>query len=587
MNNRQVYLVIGAMIISLMYGNAFAQPAPPVTQIYFGAHTETRSSGDVIGGTVYGSTGYHGWWDTYGTPISGGEVTWTLASPKELTWVETESGKYLRGNSTGAKWSPVSGQLDNNWNNYWSETTPGVVDVNLPLTFSRSVDTPIISDGGIQNMRVELTVDSALPADINGFSINIAEWEIPWGVNYNVLSSSTSPSSPFAGGPNYYWADPTSLVVGQTYWFDLELEVEINRPAGQYYSMPFAHIDYQQHLNLPDITATSQTLALPDGTTAQFAANEMVQFHRNYSPFCYNLNFEPIFAAAQDADITEVFIVRGQSQFADASQDVHEFSIMIDVDSAKMVEVTTPTGLTVEAEADDDGEWEVWFETMDVGDLSDFGAGVYTITAYDADGSGTDTVEVTLQADPGLTQTPNITSDLESSDIPMVLTWDALTDPNANGIHIGIESDDYDEQAFLLASDTEYDFGQLNLGGYNLDLGFGELIEGYDAVNDFDWLTAWHLSTRALYNQVPLAGDYNHDGTVDQADYTVWADSYGDSGVNLLADGNGDGVIDQADYTVWADHYGDSLPSALATVPEPATFTLIALAGLMLNRRRR
>lgn len=56
-----------------------------------------------------------------------------------------------------------------------------------------------------------------------------------------------------------------------------------------------------------------------------------------------------------------------------------------------------------------------------------------------------------------------------------------------------------------------------------------------------------------------LIGDYNDDGEVDQADYTMWADSYNDTGIGLPADGNNDGVVDQADFTVWADHYGNSV----------------------------
>jgi hypothetical protein len=51
------------------------------------------------------------------------------------------------------------------------------------------------------------------------------------------------------------------------------------------------------------------------------------------------------------------------------------------------------------------------------------------------------------------------------------------------------------------------------------------------------------------------AGDYDGSGTTDNADYTVWASAYGESGGS--ADGNGDGVVDAADYTIWRDHDGD------------------------------
>jgi hypothetical protein len=56
-----------------------------------------------------------------------------------------------------------------------------------------------------------------------------------------------------------------------------------------------------------------------------------------------------------------------------------------------------------------------------------------------------------------------------------------------------------------------------------------------------------------------LPGDYNDDGYVDLADYTLWADHFGQVGADLPGDGNGDGVVDLADYTVWAEHFGQGV----------------------------
>ena len=51
--------------------------------------------------------------------------------------------------------------------------------------------------------------------------------------------------------------------------------------------------------------------------------------------------------------------------------------------------------------------------------------------------------------------------------------------------------------------------------------------------------------------------DYNGNGEVDAADYTVWKDSFGMSvPPGSGADGNGNGVIDAADYTIWKDDFG-------------------------------
>ena len=86
-----------------------------------------------------------------------------------------------------------------------------------------------------------------------------------------------------------------------------------------------------------------------------------------------------------------------------------------------------------------------------------------------------------------------------------------------------------------------------------------------------------------------LPGDYNRNGTVDAADYTVWRNSVGSTS-NLAADSNGNHTIDTDDYAFWKAHFGETVggpgsgsagasPSQ-AAVPEPMTLSLI-LGGLM------
>jgi hypothetical protein len=58
-----------------------------------------------------------------------------------------------------------------------------------------------------------------------------------------------------------------------------------------------------------------------------------------------------------------------------------------------------------------------------------------------------------------------------------------------------------------------------------------------------------------------LWGDFNSDGVVDIADYTVWADNFGVvTGSHVHGDGNDDGAVDIADYTIWADNFGATSP---------------------------
>ena len=51
--------------------------------------------------------------------------------------------------------------------------------------------------------------------------------------------------------------------------------------------------------------------------------------------------------------------------------------------------------------------------------------------------------------------------------------------------------------------------------------------------------------------QLNLPGDFNQDGVVDAADYVLWRDTKGQTGLGLPADGNGDQVVDQNDYNLW------------------------------------
>jgi hypothetical protein len=76
-----------------------------------------------------------------------------------------------------------------------------------------------------------------------------------------------------------------------------------------------------------------------------------------------------------------------------------------------------------------------------------------------------------------------------------------------------------------------------------------------------------------------IDGDYNGDGAVNTADYTVWRDTLG-STTNLAADGNGNNAIDTGDYNVWRANFGQGGGSATAAVPEP-TAIIILFAALM------
>jgi hypothetical protein len=89
------------------------------------------------------------------------------------------------------------------------------------------------------------------------------------------------------------------------------------------------------------------------------------------------------------------------------------------------------------------------------------------------------------------------------------------------------------------------------------------------------------------YSLTIPTGDYNGDGVVNAADYTVWRDTLG-STTDLRADGNGDGIIDAADYSAWTTNYGKvyatgSGAGSSAAVPESASWMLLAMGGIWLT----
>lgn len=137
--------------------------------------------------------------------------------------------------------------------------------------------------------------------------------------------------------------------------------------------------------------------------------------------------------------------------------------------------------------------------------------------------------------------------------------------------------------ANTLAPDTRY-AAHLSYSAriFTPDVGFSTA----DTYVNFDRLTMLEFMTAAL-----LPGDYNGNGAVDAADYTVWRDSRG-SITNLAADGNDSGQIDAGDLTVWQQNFGRTTGLGSTTefgsiaIPEPASMCLaLLLLGCVARRR--
>jgi cytochrome c peroxidase len=92
--------------------------------------------------------------------------------------------------------------------------------------------------------------------------------------------------------------------------------------------------------------------------------------------------------------------------------------------------------------------------------------------------------------------------------------------------------------------------------------------------------------TSSLFSDpfVTLPGDYDGNGAVEMADYSLWTANLGDTS-SLVADGNGNQIVDAADYVVWRKNLGLTWQ-----VPEPSAIALAAIAlvwGLGIRARQR
>jgi hypothetical protein len=128
----------------------------------------------------------------------------------------------------------------------------------------------------------------------------------------------------------------------------------------------------------------------------------------------------------------------------------------------------------------------------------------------------------------------------------------------------------------LLGNDVSGEFSSVEQSPFGGALGFQLL----------------YLADRVQAVAAPfLTGDFNADGIVNAADYTIWRDLDGTSTTPFgTGDANGDQLVDAADYALWRANFGVTPPAASlgnGSVPEPTSSILATglLATLLVLRR--
>jgi hypothetical protein len=109
-----------------------------------------------------------------------------------------------------------------------------------------------------------------------------------------------------------------------------------------------------------------------------------------------------------------------------------------------------------------------------------------------------------------------------------------------------------------------------------------EMVDG--ASSPFYLMTG---SGTSLLLGVGRQGDFNHDGTVNAGDYTVWRNMLGQSVANgTSADADGSGTVTREDFNIWKANYGQTAnpigSGSSQVVPEPGSCALL-LAGIALG----
>jgi hypothetical protein len=80
----------------------------------------------------------------------------------------------------------------------------------------------------------------------------------------------------------------------------------------------------------------------------------------------------------------------------------------------------------------------------------------------------------------------------------------------------------------------------------------------------------------------PVAGDFNHDGSVNAGDLDVWKIAF--ENATVAADADGDGDSDGADFLAWQRNStaGAAATANNAAVPEPLTLSSAFVAATLL-----
>ncbi len=207
------------------------------------------------------------------------------------------------------------------------------------------------------------------------------------------------------------------------------------------------------------------------------------------------------------------------------------------------------------------------------------GGGDYIINAGTLGGTGAIHADIIVRSGGTLSPGPTMAS----------LNAENVTFEQGSAFHIDISGEGHD----LLFTDSASLGGELFVSLATTDDGLyiptstesfislvsGDLAGAFDNVADGERLltengegsfTVYYNSTidHLRVSGFKITGDFNSNGIVDAADFTVWRDTLGQTNMTPFsgADGDGDGRVTEDDYLAWVENFG-VMANALVNLP--------------------
>lgn len=148
---------------------------------------------------------------------------------------------------------------------------------------------------------------------------------------------------------------------------------------------------------------------------------------------------------------------------------------------------------------------------------------------------------------------------------------------------VGLMMPDFEQS---IADDVRYSIRFANVGIWDSQTGINVLKTNLSISQNAEGIIYANLDEFEEIldpGQLQLAGDYNNNGVIDGADYTVWRDTL-EAGSTGLPNDLTPETVDESDFIYWRDHFGETkgigAGAAASAVPEPSTLVILYMGAL-------